>query len=164
MLKFKKRTAMKTRMKLSSVVSIKPFILLPLITLVLIALSSCGKNKLPEGIETPAAPLKVDGAYQNVDIKPQFPGGDTALLNYIAVSVKYPEESKLKGIQGQVIAKFMVTDDGSVSSVSILKSADPLLDAETVRVVSSLPRFTPGKLKGVNVPVWFMLPVNFKLQ
>jgi periplasmic protein TonB len=105
-----------------------------------------------------------DGAYQVVDQMPVFPGGDAALLKYIADSTRYPKEARAKGIQGKVIARFKVNKDGSVSNVSVLREVDPMLDNESIRVVKSLPRFTPGKLKGKNVPVWYMVPINYSLK
>jgi TonB family protein len=105
-----------------------------------------------------------DGAYQVVDVMPEFPGGDEALLKYIADSTHYPKEAKEKAIQGKVIARFMVRKDGSVSNVSILKGVNALLDDEAIRVVKTLPRFTPGKLKGKKVPVWFMIPISYTLK
>ena len=107
---------------------------------------------------------KIDGAYQKVDVMPLFPGGDEALLKYIGDSTQYPKEAKLKAIQGKVITRFMVKADGSVSKVSILKGVDPLLDNEAKRVVATLPKFSPGKLNGKNVPVWYVVPITFTLK
>ena len=105
-----------------------------------------------------------DGAYQVVDVMPEFPGGDKALLKYISDSTRYPKEAKEKAIQGKVIAHFMVKADGSVSDVSVLKGVNPLLDNESIRVVKTLPKFTPGILKGTKVPVWYMIPITFTLK
>lgn len=105
-----------------------------------------------------------DGAYQKVDVMPVFPGGDAALLKYIGDSTHYPKEAKEKGIQGKVIARFMVKKDGSVSDVSVQKGVDPLLDKEAIRVVKTLPKFTPGELNGKKVPVWFMIPITYSLK
>ena len=105
-----------------------------------------------------------DGAYQKVDVMPLFPGGDEALLKYIGDSTHYPKEAKLKAIQGKVITRFMVKADGTVSKVSILKGVDPLLDDEAKRVVATLPKFSPGKLNGKNVPVWYVVPITFTLR
>ncbi len=105
-----------------------------------------------------------DGAYQKVDVMPAFPGGDAALLKYLADSTHYPKDAKTSGIQGKVITRFMVGEDGTVSDVSVLKGVSTSLDNEAVRVVSTLPKFTPGKLKGTNVPVWYAIPIEFKLK
>jgi TonB family C-terminal domain len=105
-----------------------------------------------------------DGAYQKVDVMPVFPGGDQALLKYIADSTRYPKDAKTQGIQGKVIVRFMVRADGSVSDVSILKGATPSLDQEAIRVVKTLPSFTPGELYGKTVPVWYMIPIQYSLK
>jgi TonB family protein len=126
--------------------------------------STSDKKGTTQVSEKGKAPVMTDGAYQVVDVMPEFPGGDEALLKYIADSTRYPKEAKEKGIQGKVIARFMIKKDGSVSNVSILKGANTLLDNEALRVVKTLPRFTPGKLKGKKVPVWFMIPISYTLK
>lgn len=103
-------------------------------------------------------------AYQLVDVMPEFPGGDRALLKFVADSIHYPKDAKENRIQGKVITRFMVMEDGSVSSVSVLQGVCPTIDAESVRVVKMLPKFTPGILKGKAVPVWYMVPITFKLK
>ena len=106
----------------------------------------------------------IDGAYRVVDEMPLFPGGDVALLKYIADSTRYPKEANSMGIQGKVITRVMVKADGTVSDVKILKGVNPLLDKEAKRVVATLPKFTPGKLNGKDVPVWYMVPITFTLK
>jgi TonB family protein len=108
--------------------------------------------------------VKEGKAYKTVDEMPMFPGGDEALLKYVAENTKYPKEAKEKGIQGQVFTRFIVKEDGTVSDVSILKGANQFLDDESIRVVRTLPKFSPGKLKGIPVPVWFILPITFTLK
>jgi TonB family protein len=105
-----------------------------------------------------------DGAYQTVDEMPIFPGGDPALLNYICANTIYPKEAKEKAIQGKVITRFKVTADGSVSDVSVLQGVNSSLDNEAIRVVGTLPKFTPGKLGGKSVAVWYMVPISFTLK
>ena len=99
-----------------------------------------------------------------VEEMPMFPGGEPALLAYIAEHTQYPEVAKENNIQGKVIVRFCVTSKGGVDKVSILKSVDPELDAEAIRVVQSLPAFKPGKQGGKPVPVWYMVPINFTLK
>ena len=105
-----------------------------------------------------------DGAYQMVDVMPVYPGGDTALLRYIADSTHYPKDAKTQNIQGKVIVRFIVNAKGSVEDVSVLKGISPTLDAESVRVVKTLPKFTAGLLAGKSVPVWYMIPIQFSLK
>jgi periplasmic protein TonB len=99
-----------------------------------------------------------------VEEMPMFPGGETALLAFIAEHTQYPEVAKENNIQGKVIVRFCVTSKGGVDKVTILKGVDPELDAEAIRVVGTLPAFKPGKQGGKPVPVWYMVPINFTLK
>ncbi|HOF21198.1 MAG TPA: energy transducer TonB [Bacteroidales bacterium] len=99
-----------------------------------------------------------------VEEMPMFPGGDPALLQYIAEHTQYPEVAKENNIQGRVIVRFCVTSKGTVSQVSVLKGVDPELDKEAIRVVGTLPAFKPGKQGGKPVPVWYMVPITFTLK
>lgn len=99
-----------------------------------------------------------------VEEMPMFPGGDAALLKYIAENTIYPEVAKENNIQGRVIVRFCVTAKGGVSQVSVLKGVDPELDKEAVRVVQTLPAFKAGKQGGKPVPVWYMVPITFTLK
>lgn len=100
-----------------------------------------------------------------VESMPEFPGGNAALFKYLSENVKYPVIAQENGIQGKVICQFVVGKDGSVSDVQVVRSGgDASLDKEAVRVVKSLPKFTPGKQRGKPVKVKYTVPVNFKLQ
>lgn len=99
-----------------------------------------------------------------VEEMPMFPGGDAALLAYIYEHTVYPEVAKENNVQGRVFVKFCVTSKGGVDKVSIYKGVDPELDAEAMRVVSSLPAFKPGKQGGKPVPVWFSAQIKFELK
>jgi len=99
-----------------------------------------------------------------VEIMPEFPGGDTALVKYILDNTKYPPDAKEKSIQGQVVIRFCISAEGAISQISVLKGVDPALDAEAIRVVSTLPAFKPGMDGGKKVPVWYMLPITFSLK
>ncbi|MGI6242037.1 MAG: TonB family protein [Prevotella sp.] len=95
---------------------------------------------------------------------PTFPGGTSAMMKYLASNIKYPKECHEKGIQGRVIVQFIVQKDGSISNVKVVRSIDPLLDAEAVRVVSGMPKWTPGKMKGKPVNVHYTIPISFQLS
>ncbi len=99
-----------------------------------------------------------------VEKMPEFPGGDLGLRKYIATHVKYPNVARESGIEGKVYLRFCVTSTGAVSKVSVLRSVDPLLDKEAVRVIKSLPKWTPGEQRGRKVNVWYTVPINFQLQ
>jgi len=99
-----------------------------------------------------------------VEEMPEFPGGDLALRKYIANNVKYPEVAVENGIKGKVYVTFVVSKDGSVANVKIARGVDPSLDKEALRVVSSLPKWKPGKQRGEYVNVSYTVPINFALQ
>lgn len=100
-----------------------------------------------------------------VEQMPSFPGGMGALMQFLASHIKYPVVAEMNGIQGRVICTYIVEEDGSITNISVSRSVDPLLDAEAVRVISSMPKWTPGKLSNGEVcRVKFTLPVTFKLQ
>jgi len=99
-----------------------------------------------------------------VEQMPQFPGGDAALMKYLSSHINYPPMAAENNVQGKVILQFVVEKDGRVGEVKIARSVDKDLDREAIRVVKSLPKFTPGRQNGYAVRVWYTLPVNFKLQ
>ena len=102
--------------------------------------------------------------YTMVQQMPQFPGGERELLAYIAKSIRYPPQSAENGIQGKVFVRFVVSALGNVEGVEVIRSLDPYCDKEAVRVVAALPQWIPGKQNGRNVPVYYTLPIFFKLQ
>jgi len=108
-------------------------------------------------------PVKTVEIFIKVEESPVFPGGDIALLKYIAENTKYPEEAVANNIQGKVIVKFAVWSDGSIKRIEVMRSVAPVLDEEAVRVVSTIPAWKPGKQNGRPVPVWFFVPVTFQL-
>lgn len=99
-----------------------------------------------------------------VEQMPQFPGGDAALMKYLNQNIQYPTIAMENGVQGRVIVQFVVTKNGSVGEVKVIRSVDRDLDKEAIRVCKSLPKFIPGKMNGQSVNVWYTLPVTFKLQ
>jgi TonB family protein len=102
--------------------------------------------------------------YDKVDVMPVYPGGDPALIEFLARNIKYPEAAKKNAIQGVVMIRFCVTDIGSVDNIQVVKGVEKSLDDESVRVVGLLKGWTPAKLKGESVNVWYTLPRSFKLQ
>lgn len=101
--------------------------------------------------------------YTSVEQAPQFPGGESALYKYVESHIRYPEAAAAKGISGRVTVQFVVRKDGGIGEVKILRSKDPDLDKEAIRVIKSLPAFTPAKNKGYKVNVWYTMPVSFRL-
>ena len=107
---------------------------------------------------------KNDMVFDVVEVMPQFPGGQIAMLKYIMENIKYPEQAMKEGIQGRVTVRFIVEKDGSISDVKPILSVHPLLNKEAVRVVKSMPKWSPGKQNGKPVRVRFNVPVMFKLN
>ncbi len=107
---------------------------------------------------------KEEKVFTAVEQMPQFPGGDAELMKYISTHIKYPTMAMENNIQGRVVVQFVVTKTGKVGEVKVVRSKDPDLDKEAVRVVKTLPNFIPGKMNGQAVNVWYTLPIQFKLQ
>jgi protein TonB len=99
-----------------------------------------------------------------VEQMPSFPGGQSALLQYLSSNIKYPVVAEENGVQGRVIVTFVVEKDGSITDVRVVKSVDPSLDKEAQRVVKSMPKWIPGKQNGSAVRVKYTVPVTFRLQ
>jgi TonB family protein len=116
----------------------------------------------------PPPPFEVskgDTTWHVVDKMPVFPGGESALLQFIADNTKYPENAKTEGIQGRVVVRFAVENDRTIDRINILKGVDPELDAEAFRVVKLLPKFEqPGLVNNKPVAVWYIVPITFTLR
>ena len=102
--------------------------------------------------------------YETLDKKPQFPGGLSELMRYLTEHIKYPAAARDKGCSGTVILRFVVETDGSISNVKVLMGVCPSLNTEAVKVVSGMPKWIPGRLKGKPVRVLFNLPVRFSMR
>lgn len=102
--------------------------------------------------------------YDVVEVMPSFPGGQSALMQYLASSIKYPVVAQENGVQGRVVVSFVVERDGSITDVQVARSVDPSLDREAQRVVRNMPRWIPGKQNGQAVRVKYNVPVAFRLQ
>lgn len=99
-----------------------------------------------------------------VDEKPSFPGGESAMKSYLNSNVKYPDVAQENGVQGRVIVESIIEKDGSMSDVKVIRSVDPSLDREALRVVKAMPKWTQAKLKGIPVRTKCTTPVVFRLQ
>lgn len=99
-----------------------------------------------------------------VDEKPSFPCGESAMKSYLNSNVKYPDVAQENGVQGRVIVESIIEKDGSMSDVKVIRSVDPSLDREALRVVKAMPKWTPAKLKGIPVRTKCTTPVVFRLQ
>ncbi len=103
-------------------------------------------------------------AFAAVENKPEFPGGEVALLKHVAENTKYPPIAKENGVSGRVFVQFVIDKTGAVTKVQVMRGVDPALDAEAIRVVKTLPKWKPGSQRGKPVPVTYVLPINFKLN
>ena len=99
-----------------------------------------------------------------VETMPELPGGQGALLQYLAKSIKYPVIAQENGIQGRVSCSFVVNKDGSIVDAEVIRGVDPSLDKEALRVINSMPKWSPGKQRGKPVRVKYTVPVTFRLQ
>ena len=116
--------------------------------------------EMPNGMEVD----KTKKAFDVVEQMPQYPGGPAALMQFLAQNIRYPEAAHKAGIQGRVIANFVVEKDGSITEGRIVKSVSPELDAEALRVINSMPNWIPGMQNGEAVRVKYTIPVTFQLQ
>ena len=123
--------------------------------------------KAKEDIAAPEPPKHVveeTKIFTVVEQMPMYPGGDGALMGYLRDNIHYPTVAAENGVQGRVVVGFVVERDGSITDVKILRGVDPSLDREAMRVVKSMPKWTPGKQNGSAVRVKYQVPVSFRLQ
>ncbi|KAA6566822.1 energy transducer TonB, partial [Salmonella enterica subsp. enterica serovar Lubbock] len=102
--------------------------------------------------------------YDVVEKMPSFPGGMPALFEYLCNNLHYPKVAEEKKVEGRVLVTFVVGKDGSISNAELVRSVSEELDAEAIRVVSSMPKWQPGTQNGKPVNVKFTVPVTFKLK
>ena len=121
--------------------------------------------KAKEVIAQPEPPKEEETkVFDVVEVMPSFPGGQGALFEWLSKNIKYPVVAEENGVQGRVIVTFVVERNGSITDVQVVKSVDPSLDKEAVRVVKAMPHWIPGKQNGSAVRVKFTVPVTFRLQ
>lgn len=99
-----------------------------------------------------------------VEEMPEFPGGQMELLKYLSKAIHYPVIAQENGIQGRVVCAFVVNRDGSIVDAEVLRGVDSSLDKEALRVITSMPKWKPGKQRGKPVRVKYTVPVTFRLQ
>lgn len=114
---------------------------------------------------SPQRSIEKDGeVFTVVEVMPEFPGGVKEFMKFVSDNIKYPEKAHKDGTQGRVVAQFTVEKDGSISNIEIVRSVSPELDAESIRVLSTMPRWNPGQQRGQPVAVKYTVPVQFKLS
>ena len=179
----KKRISMMTKNKSSQWNTLRALVVVPVIALALLAFantksvaavainqqakvtptSQVVKGNAEAQVTDESAPQSKK-VYRSVDQMPQFPGGEAGLMRYLQSNINYPANAAMNNIGGRVILQFVVEKDGHIGEVKVVRSIDPEIDAEAVRVVKSLPDFIPGRQDGEPVAVWYTIPVSFKVQ
>lgn len=128
-------------------------------------------EELGQKVEVKYVPVKVEEEepeeqtiFEVVENMPEFNGGQAALMQYLAKNIKYPTIAQENGTSGRVIVQFVVNKDGSIVDAKVVRSVDPYLDKEALRVINSMPKWKPGMQRGKPVRVKYTVPVMFRLQ
>ena len=167
-LPLKKRIKMMNKQTSNPLARFKYLLFVPL-AVALLAMNSTAMraNVQKKVVKTTKATKKTsanDKVYEVCEQMPTFPGGDAAMMKYLSENVKYPALAIKAQEQGRVVVSFTVEKDGAISDVKVARSVTPSLDAEAVRVVKAMPKWTPGKQDGQLVRVRYNVPVSFKLN
>ena len=109
-------------------------------------------------------PKKTEDIFVLVEKQPEFPGGESALIEYINKNISYPQQARDKNIQGTVFVTFVIEANGSISNAKILKGIGGGCDEEAIRIVKNMPPWEPGKQRGKPVRVQYNLPIKFIAQ
>ena len=126
-----------------------------------------GKVSMAKPADNKEEKIAVDkqGIYSRTDVAPAFAGGESALENYIVTKIVYPDDAIANNVEGIVNVKFAVDEKGNISNVSTVgQKVGYGLEEEAVKVVSDMPKWTPGQVKGKNVKTWKTLPINYRLE
>lgn len=107
---------------------------------------------------------KKDKVFNSVEIMPLFPGGEKEMYRFIGQNLKYPVSAQEANIQGKVVVRFVVDQNGSINDVEILRGIDPNCDKEALRVIKNMPKWVPGKQNGIPVKVYYTMPIVFRLS
>jgi len=161
----KRRFDMMKKCEIPAVRKLRVLVVVPLLALLSLAFSE--PAIVPEAlslVETTLAEEKEETPFVIVEEMPYYPGGNVALLKYVAENINYPRKARNQNIQGRVFLRFVVDTKGNIGDVEILRGVDPLINAEAIRVVKSIKGFVAGKQGGVPVNVYYQLPINFALE
>jgi TonB family protein len=110
------------------------------------------------------AVVSQDSIYRVAEVMPQYPGGPNEMMRYIQENIKYPQSAKDNKIEGRVFVSFVVEKDGSITNAAVMRGIDKECDAEALRVVASMPKWTPGQHKGEVVRTQFTIPIYYKFN
>jgi protein TonB len=115
-------------------------------------------------VEEVTAEQVVQKPFEVAEVMPSFPGGEKELMKFLNDNLKYPVVDAEQGTEGRVVLRFVVGIDGFITDVTVMRSLSPTTDKEAIRVVRAMPKWIPGRQNGKSVPVYFSLPVRFKLE
>ncbi len=176
----KKRISMITKNQKVKGSVIKVLLTLPVFALLILLNTQCDNTKPNEEKQQPAvtetetileqpvydkeALNLQDSIYRVAEVMPQYPGGPNEIMRYIQENIKYPQSAKANKIEGRVFVSFVVEKDGSITNAAVMRGIDKECDAEALRVVSSMPKWTPGQQDGKNVRTQFTIPIYYKLN
>lgn len=166
----KRRIIMMNKKRTATAGRIKYALFVPLAAALLLASNiSCVSTENNEELsaateESRTANVPESEIHMVTEEMPEFPGGMTECMRFLSKNIKYPAQSMEKGIQGRVIVQMVITKDGDITGAKVVRSVDPLLDAEALRVINSMPKWKPGKQNGEAVNVKYTIPVTFRLQ
>ena len=118
----------------------------------------------PDSVAAPTDGVAKDEVFMVAEQMPEYPGGMKELFKFLQDNVKYPESAMKKNVQGRVIVQFVVEKDGTPTEFNVVRSVDPDLDAEALRVMKTMSKWKPGMQRGEVVRVKYTVPVSFKLQ
>jgi len=135
-----------------------------LLIIVIAPASANAQDKRGKTTQTRKDTATDDKVYEVCEQMPIFEGGDAALLKYLRENLKYPDNTKDRGVQGRVVIGFIVEKDGSLTDVKVLRPVDIDLDAEVLRLVKGMPKWIPGRHNGQRVRVKYLLPIHICLQ
>ena len=127
-----------------------------------------GTGTLPEQKADPVSPVELtkqqaDSVFRIVEQLPEFPGGMTEFMKWLTQNLQYPEAAQKQRIQGSCVVQFIVNKDGTISDARVLRPLSKLCDAEVMRVISMMPSWTPGQIRGEPVRTQFVIPIVFRL-
>lgn len=164
----KKRITMINKKRTSGLMSFKYLFALPVVAMMLLGnAQNTFSNQIESAVEKSLiseSSQQKENVYTMVEQMPKYLGGDNAMMEYIGSNLKYPESAAKENVEGRVVLRFVVAKSGEIKDITVLRSLDSRCDAEAMRVVSEMPKWTPGKQNGKEVDVYYTLPILYKLQ
>ena len=166
----KKRIIMMNKEKTSRKGLLKYSLIVPLVLVLILAsnvqtimASAKESMKSMKNVTESIQAINEKEVYDKVDVMPQFPDDMKGLMKYLSENIKYPADAIENNIEGRVLVRFIITATGEIADAEVLRSLYPSCDAEAVRIVEAMPKWTPGKKDGKDVAVYFTLPIKYAL-